>query len=193
MRTIKVVPYDPAWQTEYTKAHAFFTHTLQGIPHTIEHVGSTSVPGLAAKPILDIDIIVPTPDLVQPAIQRLATVGYKHRGNLGIPGREAFAYDPANPHITWIEHHLYLVLEGNESLTNHLLLRDHLRANPQAAQAYGDLKKQLAQQFPHNIDAYIEGKTALITQFLAQAGMPSDSLDHITAVNQQKKDPPPSS
>jgi GrpB-like predicted nucleotidyltransferase (UPF0157 family) len=191
MRTIKVVSYDPAWQTEYAKAHTFLTHALQGIPHTIEHVGSTSVPGLAAKPILDIDIIVATPALVQQTIQRLATVGYQHRGNLGIPGREAFAYDPANPHITWLEHHLYLCLAGTESLTNHLLLRDHLRANPQAAQAYGDLKKQLAQQFPHNIDAYIEGKTALITQFLAQAGMQTDSLERITAVNQQKDPPTP--
>lgn len=186
MRTIKVVPYDPKWKTEFQKAQAFFANLLKDYHIQIEHVGSTSVEGLAAKPILDIDIIVPNEEESQKVIQVLGEVGYEHLGDRGIPGREAFQYEPSNPHITWMEHHLYVCLAGCESVTNHFLLRAYLREHPEAVNAYGNLKMELAQKYPHNIDAYVEAKTSLITSFLSASGMDEDALSRITDANKKK-------
>lgn len=110
-------------------------------------------------------------------IQRLATLGYEHRGNLGIEGREAFRA-PNGP----IPHHLYACLEGCASLRNHLVLRDHLRHSAQAREAYAELKHGLARAFPNSVDDYGEGKTAFITGILAHQ-MPSEEIEAITQAN----------
>jgi GrpB-like predicted nucleotidyltransferase (UPF0157 family) len=101
----------------------------------IEHVGSTSVPGLAAKPVIDMTVVVPTPAAMGAVIARLATLGYRHRGDLGVPGREAFDRPGGTP-----DHNLYACVAENDGLRNHLALRDHLRGNPAAARSYGSLK-----------------------------------------------------
>lgn len=186
MRTIKVVPYNPNWKVEFQKAQVFFISLLKDFNVEIEHVGSTSVEGLSAKPVLDIDIIVRSEEESQKVIQILGEVGYEHLGDRGIPGREAFRNDPANPHITWMEHHLYVCIEGCESLRNHLLLRKYLRNNQQAAVAYGKLKQELAKQYPSDIDAYVEAKTGLITSFLSEAGMNEEALSRIFEENKKK-------
>ena len=113
----------------------------------IEHVGSTAVPGLAAKPIIDLTVVVPTHAEVAAAIERLSTLGYVHRGSLGIDGREAFDADARLP-----RHHLYLCARDSVALANHLTVRDYLRRHPETADEYGALKKRLAQAFPHDID-----------------------------------------
>lgn len=186
MKIVEVVPYDPNWKEEFQKAREFFTKLLEKCSVKIEHVGSTSVEGLSAKPVLDIDIIVQNEGESRKVIQALGEVGYEHLGDKGIPGREAFRYEQNNPHITWMQHHLYVCIEGCESLKNHLLLREHLRKNQQAVIAYGNLKLELAKQYPTDIDAYVEGKTNLITSFLSEAGMSQESLSRITEENKKK-------
>lgn len=129
----------------------------------IQHVGSTSVPGLCAKPIIDIDIIVADRAKLASVATALQDISYRHLGDLGIPGREAFK---ADDHA--ITHHLYACLADSPALKNHLTLRDHLRSHPTDREAYGALKRELARKFPHDIDSYIAGKTAFIEGILAR-------------------------
>ena len=186
MRKIIVEPYNPVWKTEFTKAQLFYGELLSDIDVEIEHVGSTSVEGLWAKPILDIDIVVKNTKDRDIVIARLLEVGYTHQGNLGVEGREALSYEEDNRHITWMKHHLYVCMADCENLWNHLLLRKHLRANPSAVKAYSVLKSELAKKYRYDIDAYVEGKTALITQFLKAEGMDSEKLVRITEINKKK-------
>src|ERR1051326_1757734 len=89
-RTILVTEYDPYWPTAFLQLHTHIWPAVQDIALTIEHIGSTSVPGLAAKPVIDMSIVVPSEIETPIGIERLAALGYEHRGNLGIEGREAF-------------------------------------------------------------------------------------------------------
>lgn len=185
MSQIVVVPYEPMWASEFKKAKDFFGQLLGDIPAEIQHVGSTSVEGLWAKPILDIDIVVKTSEEVSLVIERLETVGYRHRGNLGIEGREAFSYDPDNLKIQWMAHHLYVCLESAQNYQNHIMLKSYLQKHPEAVKAYSDLKRKLADQYPYDIEAYIEGKTPLITAYLQASGMSLDTLEEIVTINQR--------
>src|SRR5690606_5344148 len=119
---------------------------------------STSVPGLSAKPVIDIDI-VPEDWSDFPLIRdRLCAVGYSHRGDLGIPEREMFAEPSDTP-----RHNLYVCRKGSDSLRNHLLLRDYLSTRPNAMEEYGRLKKELARRFPDDVANYCAAKTEFIT------------------------------
>jgi GrpB-like predicted nucleotidyltransferase (UPF0157 family)/GNAT superfamily N-acetyltransferase len=180
VRTIIVTDYDPAWPETFEALKARLWPGLEGIAVAVEHVGSTAVPGLAAKPIIDMSVIVPSPADVAAGIAALATVGYVHRGDLGVTGREAFYAPPDLP-----AHHLYLCPADSQSLRNHLTLRDYLRSHPQEAARYAALKKDLAQRFPHDIDSYINGKTALILSFLHAAGMAPAELEEISGINRK--------
>jgi GrpB-like predicted nucleotidyltransferase (UPF0157 family) len=185
MREIKVVPYDPTWKTEFDKANNFYRELLVGLDIKIEHVGSTAIQGLYAKPILDIDIIVKDEKTKVKVIEKLENVGYKHLGTLGIEGRDAFSYNNDNPNITWMAHHLYVCMEGSINLENHFLLKKHLNNNEEAVQKYSQLKLELAKKFPNDIDGYIDGKTDLINSFLKKEGMASKRIQAIEEINKK--------
>ncbi|GEM84474.1 GrpB family protein [Meiothermus hypogaeus] len=180
-QAIVVVDYDPTWPEVFERLRAPLWEAVQDFALGIEHVGSTSVPGLAAKPIIDIDVVVATEADVALAIERLAVLGYTHQGNLGILGREAF-HQPAHLPL----HHLYVCLQNSAGLRNHLALRDYLRAHPGAVKAYSALKKRLAQEHAYNIDAYIEGKSDMILAMLKETGFEEDQLDSIREQNRAK-------
>jgi GrpB-like predicted nucleotidyltransferase (UPF0157 family) len=163
LRTIVVTDYDPQWPTIFEALRDRAAAVLGHLALAIEHVGSTSVPGLAAKPIIDLDVIVRSPDDVLVAIERLATIGYVHRGDLGIAGREAFSQPPDLP-----DHHLYVCPLGGRELPRHLAFRDYLRTHPEAAEAYAALKRAAATRFPNDIDAYLDAKTVFIEAILAK-------------------------
>ena len=116
---IRISAYDAAWQIELARLRRQLLTTVGGLALTVEHVGSTAVPGLAAKPILDIDVVLGAASQVVEAIHRLAKIGYRHRGDLGIAGREAFASPPNTT-----AHHLYVVVQGSEPWRNHIQFRD---------------------------------------------------------------------
>jgi GrpB-like predicted nucleotidyltransferase (UPF0157 family) len=185
MNKIIVEPYNKNWKIEFNKAYKFYNNLLKDIDVQIEHVGSTSIKGLMAKPILDIDIIVNNDIDSKRVIDLLETVGYTHRGNLGIEGREAFSYQKDNKNISWIDHHLYVCLKNCDNLKNHLLLRNYLKNNPEAIVAYSELKCSLAKKYPYDIDLYVEGKTSLITSFLEACGMDNDVLNKIVEINKK--------
>lgn len=180
MGKIEVVDYDPTWPRHFEELRARIWPVVQDFAFSIEHVGSTSVPGLAAKPIIDLDIVIPSEAQLPLAVQALASLGYQHQGNLGIKGREAFR----RPEGT-LPHNLYVCPKDSEGLHNHLALRDYLRANPEAVRSYAELKKQLAQQFPQDIEGYVDGKTDFILRILKQQGLSSERLDSIEAGNRK--------
>ena len=156
-----VVDYDPAWPQLFEQLRDRVVAALGDLVVAVEHVGSTAVPGLPAKPIIDLDVVIPAIADLPAAIERLATLGYVHRGDLGIPGREAFSRPPDTP-----PHHLYVCARDSAELRRHLLFRDYLRAHPEDARAYGALKRQLAARFRDDREAYTEAKTAFVADIL---------------------------
>ena len=144
---------------------------LDDLATSIEHVGSTSVPGLGAKPIIDLDTVIESNSTLPSVISRLAELGYFHEGDLGVPGREAFGReDEGVPRDSrgriWPSHHLYVCPQDSKALAEHLALRNYLSLYPDEADCYETLKRQLANQYPHDIDAYVEGKSAFISKAL---------------------------
>ena len=169
---ILVVDYDPNWPIIFADLSRVIAESLGELALSIEHVGSTSVPGLAAKPIVDFDVVVESRRAVSESIEHLARLGYIHQGDLGVPGREAFRHggDDEVPRDgsgrKWPTHNLYVCAKDNEALALHLAFRDYMRQNPKEAAAYAELKRGLAQQFPHDMDAYVNAKTEFVESIL---------------------------
>lgn len=158
-RRIEVVPYDEAWPRRFEELRQRLFAVVGSLCIGIEHVGSTSVPGLAAKPIIDLDIIISS-RLVFPAVRdALHSAGYVHRGNLDIPGREAFLQPPG-----LFRHNLYVCSADTPNLHDHLILRDILRARTDLRDRYAATKSEMAARFPEDIDSYIDGKGPVIVE-----------------------------
>ncbi len=179
-RSVVVVDYDPNWVTGFDELSARIAPSLGSVAVRIEHVGSTSVPGLAAKPIIDLVVVVADRSDVPLAIERLAALGYRHQGNLGVDDREAFRHAQEIP-----RHNLYVCPEGTIGIVNQLAVRDYLRAHPEACRRYGELKKRLAAEFPNDIESYVFGKTDFILEILRCVGLSSDQLEAIERVNRR--------
>lgn len=165
-KAVIILPYHPAWPAAFTAAARNITTALADALRAIHHIGSTSVPNLPAKPI--IDILVVTPDLA--ALDRRAphmeSLGYQVMGEFGIPGRRYFRrFNPAGDRT----HHVHAFQAGSPHITRHLAFRDYLRAHPAAATEYGQLKQRLATAHPHDPEAYMDGKDPFIKQTEAQA------------------------
>ena len=179
-RPVVVVDYDERWPALFEELRTRVWPAVADVALRIEHVGSTSVPGLAAKPIIDITIVVAQRDDVAAAIERLTALGYGHRGNLGIQDREAFDEPVGLP-----RHNLYVCPEGTIGVVNQVAVRDYLRAHPDDARRYGELKKQLAAQFPNDIESYVFGKTDFVLEMLRRAGLTQEQLTSIERVNRR--------
>lgn len=161
---VLIVEYDPGWPEAFMRLREHALGILDGLVVAVEHVGSTSVPGLPAKPIIDIDaVLAPEADMKE-AIGRLATAGYAPLGDLGIAGREAFLAPAALP-----PHHLYLCRAGGRELSRHLLFREYLRGHPATSKEYAHLKRALAARYGEDRDAYTEAKSPFIERVLARA------------------------
>jgi GrpB-like predicted nucleotidyltransferase (UPF0157 family) len=170
-KPVVVVEYDPSWPEIFQLLSKRIADELGCIAAAVEHVGSTSVPGLPAKPIIDIDVLLAEDHSLAEAIEGLRRLGYCHEGDLGIPGREAFKAMEADP-----AHHLYVCVPGCEEFERHLAFRDYLRANPADARIYGELKKSLARTFREDRTAYIAGKSEMVSEFTNRAlGRPATS------------------
>ena len=165
---IVIADYDPRWPALFESLRATLSAALGELVSRIEHVGSTSVPGLAAKPIVDLDAILRSGGDREEAIARLARLGYLHRGNLGIPGREAFTLRGSGPSPG--AHHLYLCDPASAEWRRHLLFRDALRADAALVAAYAALKWRLANLHPQNRDAYTAAKTEFVETVLRAVG-----------------------
>jgi GrpB-like predicted nucleotidyltransferase (UPF0157 family) len=175
---IIVCDYAAAWPDQFAQLKQIIWPAVRDLALAIEHVGSTAVPGLAAKPIIDLDIVISNARDLPAIIERLKNLGYEHLGNLGIENREAFRA-PLGP----IDHHLYVCLAESIAFKNHIRLRDRLRNDALVRKQYGDLKRDLALKFPDSIDAYVDGKTEFILNLLKDAGMAAPDLESIRNAN----------
>ena len=176
--SIEVVDWSPLWAEQFEEVAAVLRDALGDVASArVEHVGSTSVPGLAAKPILDVDVVVEAGD--EPAaVAALESVGYVHRGDLGVSGREAF-HAPGPP-----RRHVYVCTAGTANVRNHLAVRDVLRRDPDLREAYAAVKRALAADPEMDIDTYLAGKSAVLQQVLEASGRFSEAeLDAIRRLN----------
>ncbi|MEC9489249.1 MAG: GrpB family protein [Halanaerobium sp.] len=162
-RVIEVVPYNPNWKHEFNRVKDMLLDYVGDFAQGIEHVGSTSVEGLAAKPILDIDIVIEDYELLPAIIDRLAEAGYEHEGNLGIEGREAFRRTRKDE---LMKHHLYVCPRDGKGYREHIAFRDYLRKDEKARREYQELKMKLAERYRNDIDSYSKAKTDFITRIL---------------------------
>ena len=170
MRTKKVVvlPYDRAWKADFEQIRQELAAALGDLILTIEHVGSTSVEGLSAKPCIDIDVIITDYTVFDEVVRKLESIGYLHEGDLGIPDREAFRYS-GKPHL--LKHHLYVCPQYSRELHRHITFRDFLRSHPEAAQEYGRVKETAARLFPEDMDRYIAYKAPCIARLYEECGL----------------------
>ena len=161
-----ITAYDPAWPARFSVIHNYVWPAVSGIALRIDHVGSTAVVGLAAKPIIDMDIVVADRDLIAPTIERLAAIGYEWVGDLEVEGREAFELVSEKP---LPEHHLYLVIENNRAHVDHWLLRDLLSQDADARDRYAALKRENARVAAGDLKVYTARKAALVAELLRSA------------------------
>lgn len=160
---VYVVDYNPEWPRLFEQARAELAPAFGHWAHAILHVGSTSVPGLAAKPIIDIAVVTahyPLPDAV---IAAVCALGYEHKGEFGIPRRHYFKRGAPQTH------HLHVLERDNEDLARLLLFRDYLRAHPQDAARYETLKRELAARYRYQRETYTASKTALVHELVERA------------------------
>lgn len=170
MRTthVKVLPYDPKWKEDFEKIKKELESVIGNDILRIEHVGSTAVEGLSAKPCIDIDVVIKDESILDQIISQLKTIGYNHEGNLGIKGREAFEYEN-KPHLQ--THHLYVCPENSPELHRHITFRDYLRNHPEAVRKYSVTKERAAYLYPDNIEKYMEYKSRCIEELYKLCGL----------------------
>lgn len=163
-----VVDYDPQWPALFAALRARIGSALGDLAAAIEHVGSTAVPGLAAKPVIDIDVLLSSSGGLPEAVGRLAALGYLHQGDLGVAGREAFRQPADQP-----AHHLYVCAPGGQEFRRHIAFRDYLRSHPESARAYAELKRNLARLCRDDRGEYVSGKGEFVNETLRRAIPPA--------------------
>jgi GrpB-like predicted nucleotidyltransferase (UPF0157 family) len=183
-----LVPYDARWALAFQQLRHVLQECLHDVELDVQHVGSTAIPGMPAKPILDIDIIIDQPSLLPVLETRLKSMGYTARGDQGIPGRYAFrqpdASVPRSPsRREWMTHHVYVCLADSLALKNHIHFRDALLADRALAEAYGRLKMMLAQKPGMDRDRYTRAKTEFVLQVLSVQGFSEAELQQIGDAN----------
>ncbi len=161
---IMIEEYDPQWPQRFDAIHSRIAPVLGALASAIEHVGSTAIPGLAAKPIIDIDVLLNSPKNLPQAITKLQAIGYEHQGTLDVPGRDAFK---APGHD--IQHHLYVCSTPDTEFSRHIAFRNYLRTHPTDAEDYAQLKRSLAGKFAVDRETYTRAKTDFIEEILRRA------------------------
>src|ERR1051325_2690761 len=169
---VVLAAYDTLWPREFEAELARIEAACAGLPLRVEHIGSTSIPGLSAKPVIDILAGCPPRADRTPYIAALRQLGYEHRGNNGIPGRNYFVRGTPR------SHHVHLVGWSSGLWRDHVLFRDYLRANPEAAREYEALKRQLAITFADDRLAYSEAKGPFIRAVLRQVSPPRNTPEN---------------
>ena len=165
---VVVEPYNEAWKEDFAAIRGELEGALGDLALRIEHVGSTSVPGLSAKPVIDIDVVIRDRSQLPDVVSAMASIGYHHEGDLGIPGREAFKYE-GKEHLR--NHHLYVCAQDSAELKRHVAFRDYLLSHPEAVAEYSRVKEEGAALYPYDIDKYIEHKTPLIRGIYEKIGV----------------------
>jgi len=153
--------YNKRWKEEFYKIKSMIIDWIGDLIIEVEHVGSTSVEGLAAKPVIDIDIVFDSYKIFPMIVKKLMTLGFIHEGDCGIKGREAFK---RNYEDEYMPYHLYACPKDSKELLRHISFREYLKINSDDRDTYGNLKLELAKRHPADINAYILGKNECVQQ-----------------------------
>ncbi len=162
-RIVEVMPYDSNWLKIFEAEAKLLQKALGGNCVAVHHIGSTSIPGLAAKPIIDILPVVK--DLSKIDNSKLVALGYIPRGEMGMPFRRF--YNKGEPQRT---HHLHIWENGNPEIQKHLLFKKYLMTHPEMVARYSDLKFKLANEFRTDRESYTASKDLLIKEILEKSG-----------------------
>lgn len=158
-RKVEVVPPDPAWTRTFEEEAGQITAALGDEVVAVHHIGSTAIPGISAKPIVDLLVEVRRIEAVDDLSGAMSERGYEAWGEYGLPGRRYFD-KRGNRHIC----HVHTYQRGNPEVERHLAFRDYMTSHPEEAEAYGRLKEDLARKYPTDIEAYMDGKDAFIKE-----------------------------
>ena len=158
---VVVLPYNKQWKDDFEKIKSEIVNAISDLIIGVEHVGSTSVEGMSAKPCIDIDVIIKNYSVFDTIVSKLEMIGYIYEGNLGIEDREAFKYLNKSHLRT---HHLYVCTQESEELYRHITFRDFLRNNVDAVKKYSSVKETAARLFPNDIEKYMEYKSPCIEE-----------------------------
>lgn len=176
---VTVEEYNPEWPIQFQNIKREIEETLSGARYiSIEHIGSTSVPGLAAKPIIDLVVISERED-VDGVIQALtAKGGYQYAGELGIPDRHVCRKPDVTP-----ARNLYVSVRDCQSVRNHLGVRELCRRDASLRDRYAQVKLELSRREWKNVDEYCEAKNDIVCLILEQAGLSEDDREAIRRAN----------
>jgi GrpB-like predicted nucleotidyltransferase (UPF0157 family) len=161
MRKVTVVPPDRNWQSAFESESSQLAVTFGDNAIAIHHIGSTSIATIYAKPIIDILVEVKDLATVDDRNAEISALGYVAMGEFGIAGRRFFRKDNNDGIRT---HHIHTFTAGSAQVTRHLAFRDYMRSHPEAAREYSELKQQLAQKYPYDIESYMDGKDGFIKE-----------------------------
>ena len=158
---VRMVPHDPKWRQEFQHEAARISAAAGGNAVAVHHIGSTAIPAVYAKPVIDVLLVVRDLAALDEKQAEMEALGYQARGEYGIPGRRFFRRDDEHGDRT---HQIHAFEDGSPQVTRHLAFRDYMIAHPEAAEAYSDLKRDLAAQHPNDIEAYMDGKDEFIRE-----------------------------
>lgn len=159
MRKVEVVEHNREWQNLFKRESEFIAKALNENVVAIHHIGSTAIPNIYAKPIIDLLVEVNNIDRVNRSNSDMKRLGYQAMGEFGIVGRRYFRKVNSSGIRT---HHVHIFEANSPEIKRHLAFRDYMIAHPAEAQQYSDLKRKLAKQFPEDIESYMDGKDEFI-------------------------------
>lgn len=165
MARVVIVDYSPEWPAYFEAERELLAEALGPCALDIQHMGSTSVPGLSAKGIIDIAVATEQYPLPDEVIAHVVALGFEHMGEYGIPRRHYFRRGSNGRYAT----HVHVYERTNDEYTKHLLFRDYLRAHPERARAYDQLKRHLAQTVGEDRRVYTDMKTEFVLETLRMA------------------------
>ena len=160
---VRLVPHNPAWARLYRNERRRLRRRLAGLNVTLEHIGSTAVPGLPAKPIIDMAAWVRSGARLSRILRLVEEAGYEYKGEYGLAGRHFFVRGAP------VTHHLHIVFNPHPHWIRWLAFRNYLRRHPLEMRRYAILKRSLAKRFPTHRAAYTRAKTIVIEQIMASA------------------------
>lgn len=164
--TIVLAPHDPRWALAFEREREALAAAFEGGLIDIQHIGSTSIPGIVAKPVIDVLIVVEDLRILEETTPAVVALGYEAKGEFGIPGRRYFRKDSPQGVRT---HQIHAFQAGSLEVDRHLVFRDFLRANPDVAARYSELKQDLAERFDADIERYADAKGPFIREVLQTA------------------------
>ncbi len=162
---VELKPYNPQWEELYNQESELISTTISDFLVDIQHIGSTAIPDIVSKPIIDIAVALDSLENIERIIAPLEKIGFIYRGEQGIPDRHLFVKGGED----FRTHHLHVMNNTHYEWKKHIAFRDYLRTHPKEAKQYSDLKKSLEQQFKEDRESYTESKSEFIAGILEKA------------------------